>query len=61
MKSSQKPTVKTTWDFPRGPAAENPLCGAGDTSLTPAPGTEIPHAADHPGPGRSAPEPACCG
>ena len=33
-----------SWDFPGGPAVENPLCYAGDAGSIPGQGTKIPHA-----------------
>ena len=37
--------IKKNWDFPGGPVVRQPSCNAGDASLIPGQGTEIPHAA----------------
>ena len=46
--------------FPGGPVIENLTCNAGDTSLTPGWGTEIPHAAEQGSLHATTREPTCC-
>ena len=50
-----------SWDFPGGPAVENPLCYAGDAGSIPDQGTKIPHALEQLSPSAPTTEPSHSG
>ena len=48
-----------SWDFPGGPAVENPPSNVGDVGSIPGQGTKIPHVAGLLGPHATTKEPMC--